>query len=317
MDTTIKMVDSQIKTNRSEIEKANNIGELKGILSESMKRGLDVVIVEIPRKLLTIDSHYQTPVRTERDCSYLLKDFKREKMLPLTGIPHFEEGLVYLVDGYMRLIVTGIIDPIKYDKLLVMVILNAPTEPKERLKYEAEMYAFQNKNVSFVTPEQRHGAYECLEYPAAFAINELRKEYGFEIKQGKGQKHIGVLGSYPKLFEICDRYGIEAGHYILDICRRSGFDRKLGGYSKYIFKGLHDIWKLFPEQREETGQFLSDYFRNKEPKKIRAKAMDKYDLLGEMSAVSMFMEDIVVANLDLSHLRKAIGKSLINVKKLA
>ena len=48
-----------------------NINELKGILSDAIRRGLKYVILPMPVRLLTIDPGYQTPIRTERDLRYL------------------------------------------------------------------------------------------------------------------------------------------------------------------------------------------------------------------------------------------------------
>ena len=76
-----------------------NVGELKGLLAASRSMGMTVVILKIPVRLFVIDPRYQTPNRTERDLNYLIRNWDERKLLPLIGVPHDEEGLMYIVDG--------------------------------------------------------------------------------------------------------------------------------------------------------------------------------------------------------------------------
>ena len=164
----------------------NEVGELKGLLASAREQGLPVAIIKIPVRLFAIDSAYQTPNRTERDLRYLVNNFDERKLLPVTGVPHDEEGKIYLVDGYGRWKASQLVDPVKYETLSCMVILNAPMEPKARQKFEAEQYAYQNINVSKVRPIQKHGAMEVLEDSAVIAMNKMQKKYGFLYSKEKG-----------------------------------------------------------------------------------------------------------------------------------
>lgn len=135
-----------------------NKGLLKGLTKMYVDANKKSCIVSVPVEILEVDPSYQTEVRTERDLRYLTDHWDENKLLPLVGVPHWEEGKIYLVDGYGRWISSQLIDKEKYTELDVMIILSAPSKKDERLKFEAEMYAFQNAQVAKMTPLQKHGA---------------------------------------------------------------------------------------------------------------------------------------------------------------
>lgn len=291
-----------------------DIGELKGLLANAREQNLPVAIIRIPVRLFAIDPMYQTPNRTERDMRYLINNFDDRKLLPVTGVPHDEEGKIYLVDGYGRWQASQIVDAEKYETLACMVILNAPTEPKARQKFEAEQYAFQNKNVAKMQPIQKHGALEILEDPAVLAMDKMQKEYGFLYSRGSGQREENVLGSYASTYNIARQHKVECLEYIFSICRESGFDRKTNGYASYIMNALKDMWKLYPESRTETAAFLGTYLRKFDPAKLKANAVSRYILIDFRTAVSLYMEDLLVDNIALTHKRQVEGKSVTEIK---
>lgn len=301
---------------------ANEVGELKGLLAPARGQGLKVAIIKIPVRLFAIDEAYQTPLRTNRSFTYLTENFDDAKLLPVIGVPHDEEGKIYLTDGYGRWKATKIIDERrvksgeqkKYEELECMVILNAPTEPNTRRRFEAEHYAFQNKNVSRITPLQKHGAYECMKYPAALIINEMKEKYDFKFVNERGSRSSGVLGSYSELLEICRTQGKECADYIFNVCRKAGFNLKPNGYSTYVMRSLRDIWKFYPEHRELTADYLSKWLREREPAHLKAKAVTKYAMLDFKTACSLYLEDLLVDNVDLHHVRTVEGKSVSVIK---
>lgn len=292
----------------------NEVGELKGLLAGAREMGLPVAIIKIPVRLFAIDPAYQTPNRTERDLRYLVNNFDDRKLLPVTGVPHDEEGKIYLVDGYGRWQASQLVDAEKYETLACMVILNAPTEPKARQKFEAEQYAYQNINVAKVRPIQKHGALEVLEDKAVIAMNLMQEKYGFIYSKDKGQREGGVLGSYYETYTIAKTHGIEGLDYIFSICHGAGFDRKANGYASNIMRGLRDMFRYYPEHRKETAKFLAEYLRRFEPCKFKANAVSRYLMLDPKTATSLYMEDLVVDNMALMHKRRVEGKSVTEIR---
>ena len=291
-----------------------DIGELKGLLASARLTGQRRAILSIPVRLFAIDAAYQVQIRTQRDMNYLINNWDETKLMPLIGVPHDEEGKMYIVDGYGRWQASQIVDEEKYQTLEVLVVLDAPTEPKARQKYEAEQYAFQNKQVAQMKPIQKHGALEILEDPAILAMDEMQKKYGFSYSREKGQREGGVIGSYSEMYSITRVYGKDCLDYICAVCKASGFDRKSNGYSSFIMRGLRDAWKYYPEQRKETKAFLSTYLRKFDPTRFKANAISRYLLLDAKMAVSLYLEDLIVDNLATKHKRRVEGKSVTEIK---
>lgn len=299
------------KKNRTENEKSEDIGTLKGILAEAIKYGKSKVLISIPIELLAIDTAYQTPERTERSLTTLINKWDDVKLMPLLGVPHFEEGYMVLMDGYGRTIASQKLDPNKpnykeYKALDVTVILNAPSAPKERQKFEAEQYVYQNNGATGMKPTHKHGGLEVLEDKGVLLFDELQKEYGFEYSTLKGNRGEQKLGSYTETLNICSNkeYGEDCARYILDICEESKFNRLSNGYSTYIFRAFKDAWKYYPSDRAKTKEFLSTYLKGKTPLLIKAEAVTTYKYLDMKSAVSFYVEDLIVKNLHLQQTRK-------------
>ena len=289
-------------------------GLLEGLTKMYRDANYNVAIVPVPVDLMEIDTRYQTEERTERDLRYLTNNWNENKLLPLIGVPHWEEGKVYLVDGYGRWIASQVVNKRKYKELQVMLILNAPSKANERLKFEAEIYAFQNSEVKNVTPIQKHGAMIVLHDSATEILEKLKEKYGFEYTAEKGNREASVLGSYTETLRICKIDNGKAAEYVFDICKGAGFDRKSNGYATYIMRALRDIYKLYVNDRYETKEFLISELRNITPQILKASAVVKYPMIEMKTAVTLYVEDMVVDNLGLEQSREISGTKLIPIK---
>lgn len=306
----------KVKTNGTETtatvdrDTFRNIGRLEGLLSEARKKGKRTTIIDIPVELLAIDEKYQTPLRTDRKLNYLINNFDDNRLLPLTVVPHNEEGKAYVVDGYGRLKASQIVNPEKYKTLECMVILTAPEEPEERRRFEANEFRCQTEGISAVKPLHKHGANLCLHDRPATEIQELMEEYGFIFVKEKGNRSNNILGSYSELYNICRSNGKECAKWIFDVCKKARFDEKSNGYSTYVMRSLRDIWKFYPENRNEVADYISLWLREREPQNFKAKASARYGLLDYKLACSLYLEDLVVDNVDLSHVRTVEGRTV-------
>ena len=283
-------------------ENKGNVSELKGLLKAAVDAKMNAVIVRIPVELLEIDESYQIPERTARSLEYLTKNWDDNKLLPLSGVPHWEEGKVYLFDGFGRWIGSQLIKNPK-DDLQVMVILNAPTDPKERRLYEAKMYAFQNVGTARMTAVQKHGAMLLMHDKATIILEAMKKKYDFEYVANKGNRSASVLGSYTEALAMC-RQGEDLAEFIFRICKKAGFDRKSNGYSTYVMRALRDLYKLYPEYRTDVEKTMVKYMRKIEPVFLKSEAVVQYPLVDYKIACSLFLEDIVVRELNAKHKRK-------------
>lgn len=298
-------------------ENRGDKGLLKGLTKMYRDAKYNVAIIPIPVELLEIDTRYQTEIRTERDLRYLVNNWDENKLLPLIGVPHWEEGKVYLVDGYGRWIASQLVDKKKYSDLQVLLVLNPPEDAEARLKFEAEMYAYQNKQVARMTAIQKHGAMVVLQDKATERLEKLKDKYGFEYTAHKGSRGASVLGSYSVTLNICNIDDGKAAEFIFDICKGAGFDRKPNGYSTGIMKVLLDMYKLYSENRDNVQKYLVDEFRKITPLLLKARGVAKYPFLDYRLAMSLYVEDMIVDNLGLDQAREVKENStkLVMIKK--
>lgn len=291
-----------------------NKDKLEGMLKFAVDSGRNAVIMSIPVEMLEIDTSYQTEERTARDLGYLVRNWDDNKCLPLSGVPHWEEGKIYLYDGYGRWIGSQMLKEPKKE-LEVMIILNAPEGKEERRLYEAEMYAFQNKNVAKMTALQKHGAMLLMHDNATEILESMKKKYGFEYKSKMGSRSAGILGSYTENLGLCKIDNGNCADYTYSIIRDSGFDRKTNGYASYVIRALRDIYNIYANDRESTKKLLGKELRRIMPVNLKANAITKYPVLDFRMAVSLYVEDLVVENLGLKQSRRIEGTKLVSIEK--
>ena len=302
--------------NMTEIN-AKNIGELKGLLATAKENGNSVAIIKVPVYMMAVDESYQTVDRTTRKLDYLVSRWDERKIGVLTVVPHEEEGLVYIVDGYGRWQASQIVDEEKYTHLNCAVLLNAPEDPRERQKFEAELFANQNRDVAKLKPIDKHGAMQVLEDPAALVLDELQEKYGFSIgkRKYKGENATGmkINNIYVDLSEGIKQYGKGLADWYFDICKRSGLATKTRGYAAYIYRALKDMYVLYPEKRNETAEILIDYLRPITPYEFKARAVAKYSKLDYRTSCSIYAEDIITAKLGLKRTREIADGKIVNI----
>lgn len=80
-------------------------------------------LYEIPVDLMTIDPLYQTDERTQRSLKKLIENWDENKLEPITIVPHEEEGMFYIVNGYGRWTASQYLpEPKKYFLLLCCLV---------------------------------------------------------------------------------------------------------------------------------------------------------------------------------------------------
>ena len=295
----------------------SNIGELKGLLAIAKANGQSVAIIKVPVYMMAIDESYQTVDRTARNLHYLTSRWDERKIGVLTVVPHEDEGLFYIVDGYGRWQASQIVDKEKYTTLDCAVLLNAPVDARERQKFEAELFANQNRDVAKLKPVDKHGALQVLEDPAALALDELQKKYGFSIgnRKYKGENTTGIKinSIYQNLCSGIRAHGKDLADWYFDVCKRSGFATKTYGYARYTYTALRDMYNLYPHRRNEIADILVEYFRPTTPHGFKAISVAKYPNLDGPAACSMYAEDIITEKLGLKHTREISNGKVIKI----
>ena len=166
-----------------------------------------------------------------------------------------------------------------------------------------------------LTAIQKHGAMIVLHDAATEILENMKKKYGFEYSANKGNREASVLGSYTVTLALCKLDNGKAAEYVFDICGGAGFDRKPNGYSTYVMRALRDMYKLYANDRENTKQYFIRELRSITPLSLKANAVVKYPMLDMKTAVSLYLEDMLVEDLGLEQSREVSGTKLVPIKK--
>ena len=249
-------------------------------------------LYEVPVDLLTIDPLYQTDERTQRSLKKLIDNWDENKLEPITIVPHEEEGMFYIVNGYGRWTASQHLPtPKKY--LCSIVLLGLSKDADKRRVQEAELYAYQNRDCSKMTPIQNHGALKIIGEPSVVLFEKLRDKYNFDFGFGKKtSKKINTIGSYSETLNMIKARDEKCFDFIFSTLIACGFDKKVNGYSTYVLRAMRDIYDNYGDKKEIVSAIV-EILRGITPEQFKSYAITKYPNLEYRSACTMYLEDEV------------------------
>lgn len=249
-------------------------------------------LYEVPVDLLTIDPLYQTDERTQRSLKKLIDNWDENKLEPITVVPHEEEGMFYIVNGYGRWVASqSLPTPKKY--LCSIVLLGLSKNKEKRRVQEAELYAYQNRDCSKMTPIQNHGALKIIGEPSVVLFEKLRDKYNFDFGFGKKtSKKVNTIGSYSETLNMVKARDERCFDFIFSTLIACGFDKKVNGYSTYVLRAMRDIYDNYGDKKE-IANALIEILRGITPEQFKSYAITKYPNLEYRSACTMYLEDKV------------------------
>ena len=249
-------------------------------------------LYEVPVDLLTIDPLYQTDERTQRSLKKLIDNWDENKLEPITIVPHEEEGMFYIVNGYGRWTASQHLPtPKKY--LCSIVLLGLSKDTDKRRVQEAELYAYQNSECSKMTPIQNHGALKIIGEPSVVLFEKLRDKYNFDFGFGKKtSKKINTIGSYSETLNMIKARDEKCFDFIFSTLIACGFDKKVNGYSTYVLRAMRDIYDNYGDKKEIVSAIV-EILRGITPEQFKSYAITKYPNLEYRSACTMYLEDEV------------------------
>lgn len=247
-------------------------------------------LCEIPIDLLTIDKLYQTDARTERSLKKLIDNWDENKLEPITVVPHEEEGMFYIVNGYGRWVASQHLkEPKKY--LSAIVLLGLSKEENKRRVQEAELYAYQNRDCSKMTPIQNHGALKIIGDPSVVLFEKLKNKYGFDFGFGKKtSKKMNTIGSYSETLNMIKARDEKCFDFIFSTLIDCGFDKKSNGYATYVLRSMRDIYDNYGDS-DKIVKALINILRGMTPEQFKSYAITRYPNLDYRSACTMYLED--------------------------
>lgn len=245
--------------------------------------------VVAPLSLLYVDERYQG-LRTHKQLSKLDKNFDIRKLAPIVIVLHPEEYRCAIVDGQGRYLVApnhGI------DALNAIVLMDAPDDPEERLKFEAEYFIGQDSEVERVKPLEKHLSRVIIGDKSAVILEKMFKKYGIRYVNTRGNRGESVLGSYIDTYEIAKQHGEKCLEFIFGIIQNAGWDNESNGYATFVMRALRDAWIAHPANRRKIHTYLSKCLREIDPSLFSSNARSRYPKRDTRSGCTLLVEDMI------------------------
>ena len=274
------------------IEQYNNIyANIKPLTTVGKGKNLRTVTgsVAVPLSCCYVDERYQG-MRAHKRLNRLRSRWDVRKLTPITLVPHPEEYRFAIVDGQGRYIVA----PEKgLDVLNAIVLMDAPDDPDERLKFEAEYFIGQDSEVENVKPLEKHLSRVIIGDEPATILENLLNGYGIKFVATKGNREESVLGSYTDTYSIAKVHGEKCLDFIFSIIENAGWNKEANGYATFVMRALREIWTAHPNERKDIHEYLSNELRQIDPYLFSANAKTKYPKRDHRVSCVLYTEDMV------------------------
>lgn len=290
MSTVIKMNEDDRRREQFNDVMAN----AKPMITDGKGRSLRTITASacVPLSVCYVDSRYQG-MRSHKRIDRLFNHFDTRKLAPIVLVPHYEEHRFAVVDGQGRTIVA----PKKgMDRLFATILMDAPEDPNERLKFEAEYFIGQDTDVEQVSPLEKHLARVIIGDPTATTVDNMLKKYKIKFVASQGNRKESVLGSYPTTYQIAKR-GDKCLDFIFSIIKNAGWNHEKNGYGTFVMVPLERVYVEHPDDRTKINEFLSDYLRQISPSIFNVESKVSYPKRDHRQACTLHLEDILCENL--------------------
>ena len=243
----------------------------------------------VPLSCCFVDSRYQG-MRTHKHLNRLKNKWDERKLTPIILVPHPEEYRFAVVDGQGRCLVA----PEKgMDRLNAIILMDAPEDLNERLKFEAEYFIGQDSEVENVKPLEKHLSRVIIGDSAAVSLDKLLNKYGIKFVATKGNREESVLGSYTDTYSIVKVHGEKCLDFIFSIIDNAGWNKETNGYATFVMRAMREVWIAHPNDRKEIHRFLSKELREIDPALFSANAKTKYPKRDHRISCVLYVEDLV------------------------
>lgn len=243
----------------------------------------------VPLSCCFVDSRYQG-MRTHKHLNRLKNKWDERKLTPIILVPHPEEYRFAVVDGQGRCLVA----PEKgMDRLNAIILMDAPEDLDERLKFEAEYFIGQDSEVENVKPLEKHLSRVIIGDSAAVSLDKLLNKYGIKFVATKGNREESVLGSYTDTYSIVKVHGEKCLDFIFSIIDNVGWNKETNGYATFVMRALREVWIAHPNDRKEIHRYLSKELRQIDPALFSAEAKAKYPKRDHRVSCVLYVEDLV------------------------
>lgn len=302
---TVVMKDGEVKSFETlDTERAMRREQYNNIMSninplmmvgKGKDRKMVTATATVPLSLCFVDHRYQG-MRAHKNLNKLINHWDVRKLSPIVVVPHPEEYRWAIADGQGRFLVA----PMKgMDRLTATILMDAPEDPDERLKFEAEYFIGQDTEVENVRDYEKHPARVLIGDDAAVTLEKILKKYGVRFVSTRGSRRESVLGSYKDTYAIAKNHGEKCLDFIFSIVENAGWNKESNGYATFVMKSLKESWVAHPEDRDAIHKYLSTNLRYMDPALFSARAKVRYPNRDSRINCVLFMEDMVCDGLSI------------------
>ena len=298
---TITPIGARTRETREESQRIKQYDAVMSNINPIYKTGIgksQVIITAsamIPLSCLYVDMRYQG-MRSHKYLFRLYKNWDERKLGPIIVVAHPDEHRFAIVDGQGRYLISKIME---MESLSAIILMDAPEDPEERLKFEAEYFIGQGDETEIVTPVQKHLSRVIIGDETAMILENTLKKYGVSFVASGGKREESVLGSYPDTYRIAKIHGEKCLDYIFSIIENAGWNKENNGYATYVMRALKENWVVHQDYRLAIHSFLSTYLRQTTPSLLNASARAKYPNRDHRTACVLYIEDIVCEKLNI------------------
>ena len=204
----------------------------------------------IPLELLFIDMRYQR-IHKDKGVKNLYENWDVRKLAPLSLAPRDEDKCFDVIDGGNRSTVANMLG---IPSLTSTIMMQAPKDDKERLRFECEIFRTQNTESENVRLVEKHPANVIIGDKAATIIEKLAKEYDVPIDNNASERAIRGFCVGKKNWQMIDTInGARTSAMIYSIAETSKANNlKPYDYFEYLLEEI-------PKHMEDTDRsFLED-----------------------------------------------------------
>ena len=266
---------------------------------------------QVPLSLCYVDLRYQG-LRTHKKIQKLRNNWDVNKLTPIILVPHPEECRFAVVDGQGRTIVAPDMGLLFLNAIILMT---APTNPYERLVYEADYFMTQTDEVEPVKPIEKHLARVLKGDKVATDLDSMLNKYGIHFVDASGQRKDSMLGSYTDTYAITKRNGADGLDFIFSIIENAGWKEEVNGYATCIMRSLSYAYEAHQEDREKVHAFLSEELRQIDPSLFAATGRASYPKRDYRVGCILYTEDLICKGLNLERRIYVVGKGGLKVVK--
>lgn len=289
----MKKVKNNIVNMQGEIQDQQSENKNKEMFEQVLASAIKVgnkYFAPVPLRLLFIDDSYQRKTKKTKVAA-LVKKWDINKMDALRVSPRPENNTFAIIDGSHRYSAAMV----KQENILVCeLLMDLSSDPKERVKQEAKLYATQSDEVNKLTPIEKHNANVLLGVEENMIVDSILKKYGLLLKQNSmgGKIKQGRFAGFSALLEEAKK-GEEHVDRIINVICNIHWDIAHAGTSSLVVRCFGKILSLHKGREDDIKETLISILLPMEPEQLFGKAVARYPMRKERERVLLFLEDEV------------------------